>query len=102
MEDIRIQELQDHDARLFIASAAEPSYRAKPRFTLQLLSGDSLDDVQKLLCDEAFKLAKGLLRKDRLDLLLLFRWALAQNQFSSLCKQGRGRVLEPLFNASLR
>src|SRR4029077_2630846 len=69
------------------------SHRAEPRFILQLFAGYALDHIQKLLCDQALELAKRLLREDRSNLLLLLRYALAQNQFPSLGKQGHRWLL---------
>src|SRR6202795_3893435 len=94
MEDICVQKLEDHDPHLLIASAAESSHRVEPLFTFQFLPGDSLDHVQKFLCDEAFEFTKGLLLKDRSYLLLFSRCALAEHQLPNFLKQRRGRVLE--------
>src|SRR2546422_1755677 len=52
VEDIRIQEVEDDDSHLFIASAAESSHQVEPVFTLQFFFGDSLDHVQKLRSEE--------------------------------------------------
>src|SRR5271169_393217 len=94
MEDVSVQKLEDHDPHLLIASATESSHRAEPFFTFQFLSGDSLAHVQKFLCDEAFEFTKGLFLKDRSDLLLFPRCALAEHQLSNFLKQRRWRVLE--------
>src|SRR5260370_19815642 len=94
MEDVGVQKLEDYDPHLLIASATESSHRVEPLFTIQFFSGDSLDHVQKFLCDEAFEFTKGLFLKDRSYLLLFFRRALAEYQLSNLMKQRRRRVLE--------
>src|SRR2546422_2736552 len=94
VEDIRIQEVEDDDSHLFIASAAESSHQVEPVFTLQFFFGDSLDHVQKLLGDEAFKFAEGLLLKNRPYLFFFVACALAENQLSNFFKQGRGWVLQ--------
>src|SRR5216684_6067599 len=94
MEDVCVQKLEDHDPHLLIASATESSHRVQPLFTLQFLPGDSLDHVQKFLCDKAFEFTKGLFLKDRSYLVLFSRGALAEHQLSNLMKQRRRRVLE--------
>src|ERR1700694_6067062 len=94
MEHVGVQKLEDYDPHLLIASATEASHRAEPLFTFQFLSGDSLDHVQKLLCDEAFEFTKGLLLKDRSYVLLFVRRELAEHQLSNLMKQRRRRVLK--------
>src|SRR6266542_5261830 len=94
MEDVCVQKLEDLDPHLLIASATVSSHRVEPLFTFQFLSGDSLDHVQELLCDEAFELAKGLLLKNRSYLLLLFRNAFPEYQLSNLMKQRGRRLLE--------
>src|SRR6266545_3798510 len=76
------------------ASAYSFCRRAEPLFTFQFLSGDALDHVQKLLCDEAFEFAKGLLLKNRSYFLPFFGRALLQYQLSNLMKQRRRRVFE--------
>lgn len=67
-ELIRVQKLEDDDSHLLIAPAAAPSDHVEPLLTLQFRSGDSLAHVQKLLRDEAFEFAKGLLLENRLYL----------------------------------
>src|ERR1700694_25464 len=94
MEDVGVQKLEDYDPHLLIASATESSHRVEPLFTFQFLPGDSLDNVQKFLCDEAFEFTKGLLLKDRSYLLLFSRYALPEHQLPNFLKQGRRRVLE--------
>src|SRR5437016_3524859 len=94
MEDVCVEKLEDHDSHLLIASPTDSSHRAEPLFVFQFLSGDSLEHVQELLCDEALELAKGLLFKNRSYLLLFFRCALAQNQLSNFLEQRHRRVLE--------
>ena len=64
VEDIRVQELENHYPHLLIASIAELSHQAEPVFTFQFLLGDSLGHVQELLGDEALKLAERLLLKN--------------------------------------
>jgi hypothetical protein len=76
---------------LFIASASESRHQAEPVFTVQFLFGDLLDHVQKLLCDEAFQFAEGLLLKDRSYLSFLGGYALAENQLANFFEQGLGR-----------
>src|SRR6266849_5274917 len=94
MEYVGVQKLEDHDPHLLIASATESSHRVEPLFTFQFLPGDSLDHVQKFLCDKAFEFTEGLFLKDR-SYLLLFSWcALAEHQLPNLMKQRRRRVLE--------
>src|SRR6266571_3897681 len=94
VEDVCIQKLEDHDSHLLVASAAGSSHRAEPLFVFQFLLGDSLDHVQKLLCDEALEFAKGMLFKNRTYFLLFVRCALAQNQLSNFLEQSCRRVLE--------
>src|SRR2546422_11442117 len=91
MEDVCVEKLEDHDSHLLIASPTDSSHRAEPLFVFQFLSGDSLEHVQELLCDEALELAKGLLFKNRSYLLLFFRCALAQNQLSNFLEQRHRR-----------
>ena len=45
----------------------------EPIFTFQFFSGDSLDHVQELLCDQTFEFAEGLLFKNRAYLFLFSR-----------------------------
>src|SRR2546430_4900063 len=94
MEDVCVEKLEDHDSHLLIASPTDSSHGAEPLFVFQFLSGDSLDHVQELLCDEALELAKGLLFKNRPYLLLFFRCALAQNQLSNFLEQRHRRAPE--------
>src|ERR1700694_399889 len=94
MEDVCVQKLEGHDPHLLIDSATESRHRVEPLFTFQFLSADLLAHVQKFLCDEAFELTKGLLLKDRSDLLLFSRCALAEYQLSNFMKQRRRWVLE--------
>src|SRR5438552_5204278 len=94
MEDVCVQELEDRDSHLLVASVTVSSHRAEPLFTLQFLFGDALDHVQKRLCDEAFEFTQGLLLKDCSYLLLFFRRALAENQLSHFLKQRRRGLLE--------
>src|SRR3989454_12791824 len=94
MEDVCVENLEDHASNLLIASPPDSSHRAEPLFVFQFLSGDSLEHVQELLCDEALELAKGLLFKNRTYLLLFVRCALAQNQLSNFLEQSCRRVLE--------
>ena len=91
-ENIRIQELKEGDPHLFIALAGESSHQAEPVFTVQFLFGDLLDHIQKLLCDEAFEFAEGLLLKNDPYLFFFGGYALAKNQLSNFFKQGLGRV----------
>src|SRR3981189_881920 len=92
VEDIRVQKLKNDDPHLFIASAAVSSHQMEPVFTFQFFFRDSLDHVRKLLCDEAFEFAEGLLLKNRAYLFFFVGRALTENQFSNLVKQGRGWV----------
>src|SRR5207253_6989882 len=94
MEDVCVEKLEDHDSHLLIASPTDSSHGAEPLFVFQFLSGDSLDHVQELLCDEALELAKGLLFKNRSYFLLFFPCALAVNQLSNFLEQRCRRVLE--------
>src|SRR3989442_13600901 len=96
MEDVGVENLEDHDSHLLIASPIDWSPGAEPLFVFQFLPGDSLKHVQELLCDEALEFAKGLLFKNRPYFLLFFRYALAQNQLSNLLEQRCRRVLEIL------
>jgi hypothetical protein len=77
---------------LFIASAGESRDQVEPVFAVQFFFGDLLNHVQKLLCDEAFKFAKGLLLKNDPYLFFFGGCALAENQLSNFLKQGLGRV----------
>src|SRR3989454_11251295 len=99
MEDVCVEKLEDHDSHLLIASPTDSSHGAEPLFVFQFLSGDSLDHVQELLCDEALEFAKGLLFKNRSYLLLFFRCALAQNQLSNFleqrCRRGPEKPFSP-------
>ena len=54
--------------------------------------GDSLDHVQKLLCDQAFEFAEGLLLKNRPYLFFFVGCALAENELSNIFEQGPGRI----------
>src|SRR2546425_700245 len=92
IESIRVQELENADSHRFIALAAESRHRAEPGFTVQFVFGDSFDYVQKLLCDQAFEFAEGLLLKNHPDLFFFVRCALAENQLSNFLKQGLGWV----------
>ena len=77
---------------MFIASAGESSHQVEPVFTVQFFFGDFLGYVQKLLCDEAFEFAEGLLLKNRTHLVFFVGYALPENQFPNFPKQGRGRA----------
>src|SRR3979490_1077047 len=94
MEDVCVEKLEDHDSHLLIASPTDSSHRAEPLFVFQFLSGDSLEHVQELLCDEALEFAKGLLFEDPSHFLLFFRCALAENQLSNFLEQRCRWVLE--------
>jgi len=50
----------------------------KPVFTFQFFFCDSLDDVRKLLCDEAFEFAEGLFLKNLAYLFFFVGRALAE------------------------
>ena len=92
VEDVRVQELEDADAHGFVAFAAKSPERVEPGFTLQFISGDSFDDVQQLLCDEALQFAEGLLLKNHPYLFFFVGCTLAENQLSNFFKQRRGWV----------
>src|SRR5713101_10050485 len=94
MEDVCVEKLEDHDSHLLIASPTDSSHRAEPLFVFQFLSGDSLEHVQELLCDEALEFTKGLLFENPSYFLLFFRCALAENQLSNFLEQRCRRVLE--------
>src|SRR5258707_8580867 len=94
MEDVGVQELEDRDSHLLIASATVSSHGAEPLLIVQFLVGDALDHFQKRLCDEAFEFAQGLLLKNCSYLLLFCRFGLAENQLSHFLKQRRRGVLE--------
>ena len=88
VEHVGIQEVENHNPHLPVASPAVPSHRAKPLIAAQFLSGGALGHIQKLLRHEVLQFAKGLLLENRSHLLPLFRWALAQNQLPDFLKQG--------------
>ena len=87
---------------LCIASAAESSHQVKPVFALQFLFGDSLDHVRKLLCDEAFEFAEGLLLKNCTYSFFFVGCALAENPFANFLNRGAGGSPKFLFHASMR
>ena len=62
----------------------------EPVFTFQFFFRDSLDHVRKLLSDEAFEFAEGLVSQKSRALFFFVGRALAENQFSNFVKQGRG------------
>ena len=88
IEDIRIQKLEHRDPHLFVASIAESSHRAEPVLTLQFLFGNFFDHVEKLLCDEAFEFAEGLLFKNNAYFRSVVGVGFVKNQFSNFPKQG--------------
>src|SRR2546425_12875222 len=96
MEDVCVEKLEDHYSHLLIASPTDSSHRVEPLFVFQFLSGNPLEHVQELLCDEALEFAKGLLFENRSYFLLFFRYAFAENQLSNLLEQRCRRVLETL------
>ena len=82
-EDIRFQELKRGDPHLLVALVAELSHQAELAFIFQLLFGNSLDHVQKLLGDQAFEFAERLLLENRAHLFFFFGSALPENQLSN-------------------
>ena len=63
MENVGIEELEDDDAHLLEASAAEVRDHAEPVFVAQLFLGHGRDHVQQPLGDEPLQLAEGLRSK---------------------------------------
>src|SRR5207237_5961415 len=61
VEHVRVQEFEDGDAHLFIASIAQSSYDPEPVFASQFRPGQRLDYVQALLGNHAFKFGKRFL-----------------------------------------
>src|SRR5882724_4910321 len=101
-ENIRVQEFQNRDPHLFIASLAEPSHQAEPFFTIQFFFGHAFGYIEQLLRDQAFQLSKRLLLKNSSYLLPLAGIALAENQLPEVFEQRAGRVgdlLSQLFPA---
>src|SRR5712691_4694770 len=92
LEDIRIQEFENRDPRLFIAALGESSHQAEPFFTFQFLSCDPFSHIQEFLRDQALQLPEGLLLKNPLDLLPFARVALAENQLAEILEQRARRV----------
>src|SRR6476646_5581728 len=90
VEDIRIEKLQDRYPRLLVTPLAELRYQTEPLFTFQLLFGDSLRYIQKLLGDQALEFPEWLLLENPTYSLPLLRTAFAENQFSEFFKQGLG------------
>ena len=60
VEDVRVQKLENGNAHLLVAAAAELGHQAQPLFILQFLFGNSLGDIQKFLSDQAFEFAERL------------------------------------------
>src|SRR2546422_1948990 len=65
---------------------------SEPVLTLQFFFDNSLDHVEKLLCDEAFEFAEGLLFKNGVYFHSRVGVVFAKNQFSNFFKQGCERV----------
>src|SRR5260370_12971759 len=91
-ENIRVQEFQNRDPHLFIASLAESSHQAEPFFTIQFFFGHTFGHIEQLLCDQAFQFSKGLLLKNFSYLLPLAGIALAENQLAEVFEQRAGRA----------
>ena len=90
MEDVRIEELEDDDAHLLEASAAEVRDHAKPVLVAQLFLGDAREHVQQPMGDQPLELAERLRLEDRADVLFPVRVALAEDQLADFPEQGRG------------
>ena len=83
IEYICVQEFEDSNAHLFIASIAQSSHEAKPGFAPQFFPGQRLDHVQQFLGHQPFKLAEGFFLKNRADLCPLAPFALFNDQLAN-------------------
>ena len=90
MEDVRIQELEDEDAHLLEASAAEVRDHAEPVLVAQLFLGHACEHVQQPLGDQPLQLAEWLRLEDRADVPLPVGVTLAEDQLADFPEQGRG------------
>jgi len=64
----------------------------EPVSTLQFFPGDSLDDVQQFLGDQAFDFVEGLPLKNGAEIVSFAGGTLAEDQRSNLFKQRRWRI----------
>jgi hypothetical protein len=64
----------------------------EPVSTLQFFPGDSLDDVQQFLGDQAFDFAEGLPLKNGAEIVSFAGGTFAEDQRSNLFKQRRWRI----------
>lgn len=97
-----VQKLKDRNTHLFIAPLTEFSHRTEPHFVAQLVPSDSLRDIEKLLRNQAFEVAEGLLPENVRDFSSPARVALAKNYFPGIFKkwlQWSRRSLPQLFLA---
>ena len=84
VEDVRVQKLQNHDPRLFIASLAEPGHHAQPFLTCQLFLRDALRHIQKLLSHEPLEFAERFLLENGPYLPPLLGVAFSKNQLPKI------------------
>src|SRR5207237_10253698 len=87
------QDFANRNRHLVITSIALPSDDSEPIFASQFLPGQCLDDIQKLLSDEPFKLAKVFLLKNGTDLSPFRSLTFLKQQFSNFSEQRSRRTL---------
>ena len=91
IENVCIQKFENRNAHLFITPVALSRYDAEPIFAPQFLSGQHLDDIQKLLSDQPFKLAKRFLLENGTDLRRFDGFTFLKKQFSDFFEQRQRR-----------
>lgn len=87
IEDFSLEKFQARHSHLLITAASRLCHQTQPVFTFQLLFGDALHDIQKLLGDQAFQFAEGLFFKNPPHFRFLIRIALPQNQFTAFLEE---------------
>ena len=94
VENVGIQKFEDSDSHFLVTPAAHSCYKMQPVFAFQFFFGDPLGNIQELLRDQPFQLAKWPRFKNSADFFLFFRRAFAQNQLSNSREQGCGWVTQ--------
>src|ERR1700733_13058132 len=87
IENLCFEKIQNRHSHLLITTASRLSHQTQPVFTFQLLLGDALRDIQKLLRDQAFQLAEGLFLKNPTHFRFPIGIALAQDQFPAFLEE---------------
>src|SRR3989442_1502220 len=93
VEHVRVKEFEDRDAHLLITSTALSSDDPEPVFTVQLFPGQCLDNIQELLGDQAFKLAKRFFLENRAYRASFLPFTFTEKKLSNLFEQRHRRTL---------